>query len=383
MESRRTFLKKSGGLAALLSIGSLSGCMGGSGILGGDGGDGGGSGTSYRNWLYDPAVVMDAKNRMFLTYNIESLYENKEALPAEFFTQMEQANSETDAVDVKELEHLSGQFYANLQGAMSGGQTPGGGSFVVSGSFDSGKLETSIKEDSDPETEYTSKGSYSGYTLYEMKDVQSDGGMGAGTQQEASGGLGFNDEDIVVGVTTGTDAATGIDAAKASIDASKGKVKRYHKASDNAKTLMDMLGDPTFATGAELDPSLMELATMAVEDQRAREMIDGLIGGGFGGTIQGETTEGKMIALYEEEDQPPADTAKALLDVAKSAEPKAFEEINDISVEKDGRALVMTMTMDTKALWEDYGEGTMSGSGGGSSSARLRDGLPYAISQLP
>ncbi|MFC6990880.1 twin-arginine translocation signal domain-containing protein [Haladaptatus sp. GCM10025707] len=353
MASRRNFLKAGGATFALASIGSLAGCT----QLEDIGGNAGGP-PSYSTWLYDPEAVLNVDNHLFASLNVQSFYENEEQLPPELFEGLEELDNEIDSVDVKAMKHVTAIGYAETDFSR------GGMSMVVSGKFNGKAIVDEIEAEMENSGEELSKSTYEGYTLYSYETPY---GYGMSGESEAvmSGTLAVGDENLLLGMLLDADvrAETTI---KQMVQSDAGDVERYYDANDNARTLMMELGDATMAIGLNLEVSLLK-DWVPDEEKEIKAVLDDLEAMGWGATINGETTENKIVLVYDEEEAASAENVEALIERMKEESEEFEENTAEITVSKDGRAVVVTTDVDTKSLWEDLEEtdgGFMGGSGG-------------------
>lgn len=356
-QSRRTFLRASG-VSALLG---LAGCTG---VLEDDESLAQASGQpDYSSWLYDPKDLLGIDTRGFASYDVESVMEQRDELPEDPFQGLEEANQELEGIDLTEIGHMTLVGGSSLDFARDDsatGPSSAGASFVVEGSFDVDEIQTQIEEESDSSAEYET-GSYEGYELYYGDD--------GNEYSDTTVAFALDSEHVLVGTVEDADV-TGRDAVETMIDANQGDADRYYDQSEYAQLLIDQLGEATVIMGAQFD--LGTIVRDQISDERARTLVDGLYAAGMAGTLNGETTDNEIILAYDEETEVPADTARDLVDEAQEQSPRAFENVEDVSVSGGDRTLTISMTVNAAEFWQDYSSMTgssMSGSGSSSSDA--------------
>jgi hypothetical protein len=343
-ESRRTFLKASGAAALL----GLSGCTG---VLESDDGLDGDGPPGYTTWLYDPKALLGVDTRGFASYDVQSVLDRRDELPEDPFESLEEANERIEAVDLEEIEHLS---------LVGGGETDYsryGVSFVVEGSFDVEAIRSELESKGEG-AEYDT-GSHQGYDLY------------YGEQESAYSSQSFavalSGDAVVFGMVE-DEEVTGRAAAEAMIDADSGSRAGYYDESEYARVLVDAMGDATFVMGAEFD--LGSGVRDRIQDERARDLSQGLEAAGMTGTLGAETTDYEFVLAYEEGTDVPEESAQTLVDEAREQSPEAFEHVEDVSIRSGDRTLTVTTTVQSEELFDDFSDmGVMSGSATGSGSA--------------
>ncbi|WP_323190375.1 twin-arginine translocation signal domain-containing protein [Halostella sp. PRR32] len=356
VHSRRTFLRASG-VSALLGLAGCTGILEDDDSLTQAGGQ-----PEYASWLYDPKDLLGIDTRGFASYDVESVMEQRDELPQDPFEGLEQANEQIEGVDLTEIAELTAVGGSTLN--VERDDASAGASFVVEGSFDVDSIQTQIEEESDSDAEYQT-GSYEGYELYYGDD---------GNQySDMTVAFALDSEHVVVGMIEDADV-TGRDAVEKMIDANKGNADRYYDQSEYAELLIDKLGEATVVMGGQFD--LGSPVRDQISDPRARTLVEGLYGAGMSGTLDGETTDNEIILAYDEETEVPVDTAQDLVDEARNQSPRAFENIEDVSVTGGERTLTISMTLDAAAFWENYSGMTGATSMSGSASSSRQSETP-------
>ncbi|MEF8887451.1 MAG: hypothetical protein V5A30_06555 [Haloarculaceae archaeon] len=344
---RRTVLKASG-IAALVGSTGLAGCSGG--LLGG----GGGSGSSGpESWQYDPSLLGDASNAFFGSMDYATIYENRQFLPEETRNSLEQTDSSTP-VSPEDIDYLSGVGGGSVSMMDSSGS--GAGSVAVAGSFDQGAVTDQVES----EGSATEVGEYEGYTLYEDSSV----GQQMGPDASGSATVGISDSALVAGFAFASGTSTsssGQDAVETAIDSSNGNADPLRGNNDFATTVADNLGDATASFGGVGDPQLIEQFS-AMADSQTQTYVEGMRAGGFGMTLEGETTTFTVVLAYESA-QAASDTG--LADLVSGFGPQVEEQqdgINEVSASTNDNAVTITVEGDTLTLLEQANQtGGMTG----------------------
>lgn len=338
-QNRRSFLKTGSLVAAL----GLAGCSGG--LL--DGGDGSQSGG---DWKYDPATLAEVGNKFYGDMAFSQIYENREYLPESSQSSFEMGSN--SPIEASEIDTVSG-----VGGASLSPQTGGGGGFgsaVIAGSWSKSALTDQIES----EGEATEAGSYEGFTLYEDSGTTEDVSGNLGGQESAMVGIG--DGAMVIGAAAAQQSdlgVTGEDAVTTMIDASNGNAPLLTENSDYVGTLNSEISADSMVVGGEVDPSLVELALQQAGTTE-RGYVEGLRAGGFGASIDGETTTFTVGILYESAS---AAEDTGIADLVNGLAPRVEEQsepIDSIEAELRDNIIVVDLTGDTKRIFEEGTGGT-------------------------
>jgi hypothetical protein len=364
--TRRSFLAKTG-LATLLGVGT-AGCLDTvDDAIGTDGPP-----TEYATWLYDPNEVLESDYVGFGTYDVRSLYENETHLPDGMMERIDVANDEMEFVDLESVAEMTGLAYGHPR------QETGGGSMTVSGEFDLDEIETRIEEGTAGEYETDS---YEGYTLY---TVSPDGETAAAGVETGSMTIAVSSDRVVVGGMRAPDA-TSDDAVQATIDAGDGDVARLHETNDDASEVVSQLGDATMVLGGTFDADLTNLANEGT-DPLLIEVVDDLVAVGLASDVDGASVAHSMAFVYESEDAASTSALQDAVDRVKAESDPANEQLDDASVSRDGRTVVLSATGDTKAFFRTiglFGVGTTtSGMASGTASASMTVSEPPEVPQV-
>lgn len=344
LQNRRTFLKAGGLVAAM----GLAGCS--EGLLS----QGDSSGGGDNDWKYDPGTLATVGNKFFGDIAVGQIYDNREYLPetAQSNFEMEDEDVPIDASDINMVSGVGGGSIS-----VEGESGSGFGSAAMLGSWEKSTMVGAMES----EGEATEAGEYEGFALY--KDAESTAETVSGElDSQTSAVVGIGDDAMLMGVAAAEGASTdvtGEDAVKAMIDASNGDAPLLADNSEYVSQINNSVSGDSMLAGGEIDPALIELAT---EDMGSTEQqyVEGLRAGGFGASIDGETTTFTVAILYET-----AAMAEetGLAELAQGLAP-TFEEENDalesLDAEYDGNTIVVDVTGPTQKLFEE-GRATTSG----------------------
>jgi hypothetical protein len=354
--NRRRFLK-TGGLAALLGVTGLSGCLdGGSGSLG----LGNQQPTQQQrqgSWQYDPNALVESENRFFGTMDYAQIYENRQYLP-----ESSRGNFETDGdspVDASEIGQLTGVGGGRYTPATRSGAVFG--SLALTGEFDRDTLTTAI-EDGDAER----TGEYQGYLLFENADPV-DAGPGTDSAAEASATIGVGDGALVMGVVSDKEAgvdATGADAVRTMIDASLGQAPTLEANSEYARQLSDQVSGESMRFGGEVDPELVGLM-QAETSMESRQFFAGIRAVGVGMTVDGETTTFTFTGIYDNATTAEETGIVGLVEATSDRATRESEGVDSITASRNGAAVSVEMSGGTRELFRDEVPAAPGGSGPG------------------
>lgn len=344
MQTSRRSLMKASGMAAVFGTTGLAGC---SGLLGG----GGGGAGSYQ---YDPGTLLETENKFFGTMNFAQMYEAREFLPDS--TQQSFENTEDSPVDPQDVETGTGVGAADVSLSGQGGGTVFG-SVAILGSFSQSDVEDSIQSEEDTQ----SAGSYEGFSLYETSQSNAPAGTG-GLSSEGTVMAGVSDGAMVVGFagSEGSESAsvTGQQAVETMIDASNGNAPGLADNSQFAQQLDDRFGDATFMVGGQVDPALVEQMTSgpggAGGAGMGGQMAQGIRAGGFGMTINGETTTMTAAAIYENADAAENSGVTGIIN-GFSGQITQQPGFDSVDAQTDGNTVVVTIEGQTEAIFSQGG----------------------------
>ncbi len=345
MNTDRRSVLKAGGVLAALGTTTLAGC---SGLLGG--GDPGPA--DYR---YDPSVLAETENKFFGSVDYAGLYEAREYLPESTRESVE--GGEDSPVAPEEVETMTGVGGAQVSVGESTSSSVFGSAAIL-GSFGSDAVATTLEDDGAEQT-----GEYEGFTLYENVEESSPEGI---DDDEGTAVAAVRDGVVIFGgggrQGEATASVTGRQAAETMIDAGNGEVDRLEPNAERARQLGDRLGDATVMAGGQIDPALVELATAEAQQGMATQFVTGLRAGGFGMTVEEDTTTMTGLLLYTDATTAEDSGVKELVELTADQLVAENAGLDSLEAEYDGNAAVVTLEGETETIFE---EGSSAGAGGG------------------
>jgi hypothetical protein len=259
-------------------------------------------------------------------------------------------------VDLEAMQSVTGIAYGHPRRDL------GGGSMVVTGEFDAGKITAEIEEESTDEFEKSTRGEYTFYTRTQQRQ-HAEGGPDTN-----SATIGVSEEHVVMGGMQAPDASS-MDAVSTMLDAGEGDVDSLGEGNEDAGELVSQLGDATLVLGGAFDTDPTTMANEGTPDELV-EAVDDLVAAGVASDVDGDTVEHTMAFVYEDGDAASTDDVEAVFDNVEEWGDRAEDQLEDRSVSKDGRTLLVTATGDTEEFFQAYrlfgfgltGTATVSGS---------------------
>ncbi len=344
-QNRRAFLKAGGLLAAM----GVAGCT--DGLL--DQGDGGGGGGS-RNWKYDPGTLATVGNKFFGDMAFGQIYDSREYLPESSKSSFEMG--EDAPIDAEDIDKISGVGGAQI--SVESNSASVFGSAALLGSWEKSTMVSTMES----EGEATEAGEYEGFTLYENAESAA-GSVGMASQTSAMVAIG--DDAMLIGASAAEQTSTDVTAeatVTTMIDAANGNATLLGDNSEYANRVSSVISANSMIVGGEVDPTLVELALQDM-GRTEQQYVQGLRAGGFGASIEGETTTFTAAILYET-----ATMAEetGLAELAEGLAPRLEEEneaLDSLTAEYDDNAIVFEMSGPTRQIFE-AGQDTAAGAAG-------------------
>jgi len=298
--TRRSVLRTGAAASSVAALGGLAGCSSVPFV--------GGGGASFSQWLYAPDAIGDSEHYFFNYTDDQTVRNNEDNFDSDFFDRQE---SSEDDWPLSQMD-VDYDEVTNSLGLGTGG--------VINGSFNKEDVVDALDDnDFDDEDD-----DYSGYAIYQKNDQRAvgvTGGQAVYTQAGFSGG------DVEV-----------VDAVEAIIDTSNGEEDRYADENEDMQALLNQIGGGTFAFGRTQEE--------ADETNTDRSQFEGQVGFGVDATVNGETTSFTYALVFDDADG--AEDAD-IEDWADDSE--NFEDIDDVSVNQNGRTVVVSGQGDT----DEYG----------------------------
>ena len=301
--TRRTLLRRGTAAIGTGAIASTAGCFG-LNPLGGGGG--------YTNWLPAPDELLDEDHYYVTSTNLGTLAANEDTLGGE----PDSLESTWDPVtlDWDEVSTVTSMAVFTS---------------VVQANFNRDDVVEDLEDDDfDDDTDHE------GFTIYLSGDEQQAFGVGDGT--------------LVISAGYGSGDADPVDQVETVIDASNGNVERYTAASEDMQTLVNKLGGGAFLSADTYEEQ--------DDDNPEDGNLENSVAQGTSITINGETSAYKTVVVYESADDVDTDDLEDWVDAndgSSSTDGTRFDDVDDISYNADGRAGVISGTIDTDILYED------------------------------
>jgi hypothetical protein len=278
------------------ALASSAGCLG---ILGGGGG-------GHKQWLPEPGTLGDGDHYSFSLVNYSSLEQHEDE-----FDDDTDLGSVEDTWQPADVNWEDVTMYLRFQGMT-----------VLNAKFDSAEIVESFEdEDWDDATEHE------GYTVMLSSDETR--AVGVGNNTLVSNGFGFGGSDDPV------------DAVEDVVDTKKGEEDRYVAESEDFSTVVNKVGSGDIVSAGSME----ETGTDEPESGQFRDQV----GQGRALTVNGETTKGKWVLLFKDGDDVDLDDVQDWVETSQDEDGR-FEDWEDMSYNKNGRAAVVTGKVDTDRL---------------------------------
>ncbi|WP_136716117.1 hypothetical protein [Halorientalis salina] len=286
--SRRQTLRLGAAAAGLGAVGSLSGCSQIKSAVPFIGG------ASYKQWLPAPDELGDSDHYYFSYTNYKQIRNNEDNFDEEAFENYE-AEAETDLLDL-DIDDIDEVVSLGF-----------GSASVLIGSFNKEDVTDEL-EDND----FDDEDDQGNFTIYEPEN-------GSGAVAVKGGTAVYADDS---------------DAVETIIDTKNGDEDRYVGENEEFKELVNKIGNGTRVSGRtqeEVD-----------ETDEDYGQFEGAVASGGTDTVNGETTKIKSVTLFDDADDVPQDEFEDYID-----DSDYWDELDNVSVSKNGRAVVVTGQMDT------------------------------------
>jgi hypothetical protein len=304
--SRRKVLRTGAATAGLLATGSLAGC-GGIPFLGG------GSGA-YVSWIPDPDEY-DSEGMFFSNINYSAIAENEDNFDEDLFESIENgADSTFDPLDI-DYEDVTSASNANPFS-------------LYDGDYENSTVIEALEDDETGQGEFEEDDTYEDYRIFILDEAADEPQIAYsvnGTQVLRTGPAGDNNA---------------VEMAELLIDTNAGESPKLVDENEKFKALTDEVGGGTTVTGS--------LRTEEIEDGNEEQgQFEGVIASGQQFSINGETTDGKWVYVYDSEgDGDEGD----LEDYAEEALDDQYDFNSDPSFSVSGDVGTITGTFDTDDL---------------------------------
>lgn len=339
--SRRAFLAKLPLAAAATGMGGLAGCTEDADrTVGGENGEENANPLpAYAGWLYDPTPVLDVDNRMYATFDVASLYENRDRLPEGLFDVFDAADDALDALDVPSLGNVTTFTYSKFDPAAWSTNPESGLTMVVEGAFDA----DAIRGELDALDGVEDAGTHGDYRVHTTNFEWDLGSFG---ERTASVTVGTGGEALVVGMTfdVGEDVTETVTRA---IDARAGERDGVADAFADSNVLLREMGETTFGIAFDVRDDLLD-NVVDDEDEALDDAAKDVVGIGLDLDFDAADLRGDTLVVFDD-----VDTA-ADVDLESLLASTDQTALGDGEVDVSGRVARITSSVDARALWTEY-----------------------------
>lgn len=324
--TRRKLLRVGAGTAALGAVGSLSGCSAIQNLIGGGGGLG-----NFTNWVYAPDTFQsDAEGIDVNGFSYSGYLSKQGNLSESTYLTVKQRSWEQTGLDAEEVDMLA--------------RLPQGR--VYTGSFDTEavkeELQAGDNDDSDAGTEYESDSTYNdNYEIFVRADEEEPShayAVGNGTVVRGN---------FVSNASNESDEVPAVDVVEGIIDTGTNGDNRFSEDNDDFSALVSAVNNGV-SVSYELRDDEVGSEDGPEEDALAGR-FDGLIGEAFSLSINGGTTNYQYVYLFGGEGDVNESDVRDYVE-ANDTGNGTFANLNDISVNTDGRTATVTGKRDTIEL---------------------------------
>ena len=280
-------------------------------------------------WQYDPEARYGIETVAAGSADLQAVLEAP--LDEDFADELSQLDDDTEAVDLESVETVSFTGFADLE------REAFGGSVVALGEFDASTVGDELTEEG-----------------YDPADAEYD----VDRYEDARSAVAVREDALVYGQLV--DTASGMDnrsygefemdPARAALAAESGDAERFGDREDAATLRSELDGDvrAAFELGAELRGDLSE--NLGGDRESLARIVESVQAFGFDATFEGETTALTYAAVADSEELD-LETVRSFLDEVEEMEGSTIE---DVSVSRDGRAVVASAEADTGTLVESH-----------------------------
>ena len=303
--SRRELLQFSGAALGASTLAGLAGCIGEVPLGGTEGGSGGNS--QFVDWLYEPGEVADIDHYFFFHSDLEKIRQHEDRLDEGLYDDFEQMEDTFSGTDIDFDEMSTYLSYRNAS--------------ITAGSYSTDDITSALEDDDfDDDTEHE------GYTIYLSADEERAVGV---SNQALVTSTSISSEGVIEGAP---------DVVETIIDTHLGTVDRYAEENDDLKTLTSSLDVGAHVSGRTYEAEETTDVSMGT--------FENSVAGGARWRINGETSKIKRIIVFEEEDDVDTDDVDEWVGEYQGSD-QTFDDVDDTTVEQNGRTAVVTSTIDT------------------------------------
>jgi hypothetical protein len=286
--------------------------------------------SAAAQWQYDPEARYGIETVAAGSADLQAVLEAP--LAEDFADELSQLDDDTVSIEFESVETVSFTGFTAPERAL-------GLSIVAIGEFDPDAVGNELTEEG-----------------YEPADSEYD----VDRYEHARIAVAVREEALVYGQLV--DTASGMDRlsygefemdpARAALAAESGDAERFGDREDAATVRSELDGDvrAAFELGAEFRRDLSE--NLGGDRESLARIVESVQAFGFDATFEGETTALSYAAVADSEELD-LETVRSFLDEVEETEGSSIE---DVSVSRDGRAVVASAEADTETLVESHTE---------------------------
>jgi hypothetical protein len=286
--------------------------------------------SAAAQWQYDPEARYGIETVAAGSADLQAVLEAP--LAEDFADELSQLDDDAESIEFESVETVSFTGFTAPERAL-------GLSIVAIGEFDPDAVGNELTEEG-----------------YEPADSEYD----VDRYEHARIAVAVREEALVYGQLV--DTASGMDRlsygefemdpARAALAAESGDAERFGDREDAATVRSELDGDvrAAFELGAEFRRDLSE--NLGGDRESLARIVESVQAFGFDATFEGETTALTYAAVADSEELD-LETVRSFLDEVEETEGSSIE---DVSVSRDGRAVVASAEADTETLVESHSE---------------------------
>ncbi|AQL43672.1 hypothetical protein BV210_13600 [Halorientalis sp. IM1011] len=266
-------------------------------------------GVNYTDWAFEPGTVTDADHLTISYLDYGTVVENESEFDSDYYEESFESNEDSFPLSAVNLDVEDVSVRVGVSGY--------GGMFEADYNQDDVASHLG-DEDYDEDT------THEGYTIY----------LGSDENQA----VGIDGNRIVHGSSGFLTDANPVDIVETLIDTAKGDENRYVDDSQPFADLSDELGTTT----------ILLASTQDAPDETDAEngQFEGNVASGFSSSVDGQTTAVKVVFVFENESD------VDMGDIETYADTDSFDNLNDVSTNRNGNRAIISGTVDTDELGE-------------------------------
>jgi hypothetical protein len=287
--------------------------------------------SAAAQWQYDPEARYGIGTVAAGSADLQAVLEAP--LEEDFADELSRLDDDTESIEFESVETVSLTGFTDLE------REAYGVSVVAIGEFDASAVRDELTEEG-----------------YEPADAEYD----VDRYEDSRTAVAVREHALVYGQLV--DTASGMDnrsygefemdPARAALAAESGDAERFGDREDAATVRSELDSDvrAAFELGAEFRRGLSE--NLGGDREPMARIIESVQAFGFDATFEGETTALSYAAVADPEELD-LETVRSFLDEVEATEDSSIE---DVSVSRDGRAVVVSAEADTGTLVESHAE---------------------------